>query len=195
MEIVCKSGGKRQAIIEAGIKVFSQKGFHDARMEEIAVTAGIGKGTIYEYFTSKTHLFQEIIAASVNTYYESLATIDMDALTLRERIQILLTGHLRFCIENKDLTRIVFWDVEIMDEELKEWGNNLRKEKQLRMKEIIDQGITRGEIRNVDSELLTLLVIGSFASFWAPITIDALVIDPEETAKQITDIIFNGIKL
>lgn len=193
MESNIKSG-KREAIIEAGIKVFSQKGFHDARMEEIAVAAGIGKGTIYEYFTSKTHLFQEIMAASVNRYFESLTTIDMNALTLRERIQILLTGHLRFCIENKELTRIVFWDVEVMDEELKEWGNNMRKEKQLRMKDIVEQGIKRGEIRNLDPELLTLLIMASFASFWAPITIDSLVIDPEETAKQITDIIFNGIK-
>lgn len=193
MEIKSKSS-KRQAIIEAGIKVFSQKGFHDARMEEIAVVAGIGKGTIYEYFTSKSHLFQEIMAASVNTYYESLDAIDLNSLTVRERIQILLTGHLRFCIENKELTRIVFWDVDIMDEELKEWGNNMRKEKQLRMIELINQGITRGEIRELDPQLLTLLIMGTFASYWAPIAIDELVIDPAAIAQQITDIVFNGIK-
>lgn len=193
METNAKSS-KRQAIIEAGVKVFSQKGFHDTRMEEIAVAAGIGKGTIYEYFTSKSHLFQEIMAASVNTYYASLTAIDIDALTIRERIQFLLTGHLRFCIENKELTRIVFWDVEIMDEELKEWGNNMRKEKQLRMNELINQGIARGEIRELDPQLLTLLITGTFAAFWAPIAIDEMAIDAETTAQQITDIIFNGIK-
>ena len=193
METNAKSS-KRQAIIEAGVKVFSQKGFHDTRMEEIAVAAGIGKGTIYEYFTSKSHLFQEIMATSVNAYYASLTAIDIDALTIRERIQILLTGHLRFCIENKELTRIVFWDVEIMDEELKEWGNNMRKEKQLRMNELINQGIAKGEIREMDPQLLTLLIMGTFAAFWAPIAIDEMAIDAESTAQQITDIIFNGIK-
>lgn len=193
METNAKSS-KRQAIIEAGVKVFSQKGFHDTRMEEIAIAAGIGKGTIYEYFSSKSNLFQEIMAASVNAYYASLTAIDIEALTVRERIQFLLTGHLRFCIENKELTRIVFWDVEIMDEELKEWGNNMRKEKQLRMNELINQGIAKGEIREMDPQLLTLLIMGTFAAFWAPIAIDEMAIDAESTAKKITDIIFNGIK-
>jgi TetR/AcrR family fatty acid metabolism transcriptional regulator len=158
METNSKSG-KRKAIIEAGLKVFSQKGFHDARMEEIAVAAGIGKGTIYEYFSSKSHLFQEIMSVSVNSYYESLAIKDLNAVPFKERIQILLTGHLRFCIENKDLTRIVFWDVEIMDEELKEWGNKIRKEKQLLMKELINQGIASGELRKLDAQLLTYLIM------------------------------------
>ncbi|MDD3894489.1 MAG: TetR/AcrR family transcriptional regulator [Syntrophomonadaceae bacterium] len=187
-------GGKRQAIIEAGLKVFSQKGFHEARMEEIAVAAGIGKGTIYEYFSSKSQLFQEIMSVSVNSYYENLAAKDLNALPFRERIQLLLTGHLHFYIENKDLTRLIFWDVEIMDEELKEWGNKLRKEKQQQLMEIIKQGIADGQIRELDSQLLSLLMMGTFASFWLPIAVDAEVIDPEAVAEQITDIIFNGIK-
>lgn len=193
MEINSKSN-KRQAIIEAGIKVFAQKGFHDARMEEIAVVAGIGKGTIYEYFTSKSYLFQEIVVASVSAYFESLAAIDFNNVTFREHIQILLTGHLRFCIENKELTRIVFWDMEIMDAKLKEWGNNMRKEKQLRIIELINQGMASGEIRELDPQLLTLLMMGIFTAFWAPIAIDALTIDPAVAAQQITDIVFNGIK-
>ena len=77
MEINRKKS-KKEAIIEAGLQVFSQKGFHDARMEEIAVAAGIGKGTIYEYFSSKSHLFQEIMSISVNSYYDSLNIKNLD---------------------------------------------------------------------------------------------------------------------
>lgn len=44
---------KRDMILAAAIRVFSQKGYHHTRMEEIAIEAGIGKGTIYEYFSSK----------------------------------------------------------------------------------------------------------------------------------------------
>jgi len=39
------------------MRVFARKGFHRTRMEEVAVEAQIGKGTIYEYFKSKTELF------------------------------------------------------------------------------------------------------------------------------------------
>ncbi|MEN6392180.1 MAG: helix-turn-helix domain-containing protein, partial [Syntrophomonas sp.] len=57
--------GKRELIIEAAIKVFSQKGYHNTRMEEIAQAAGIGKGTIYEYFESKLQLFQSMMEDSL----------------------------------------------------------------------------------------------------------------------------------
>ena len=39
-------GLKRDAIIDAAVQVFSSKGYHNTRMEEIAIAAGIGKGTI-----------------------------------------------------------------------------------------------------------------------------------------------------
>lgn len=48
----------RQAeILAAARKVFAQKGFRDATLEEIAAEAGIAKGTLYLYFESKEEIF------------------------------------------------------------------------------------------------------------------------------------------
>ena len=52
--------------------VFAQKGFHRSKMEEVAVAAGIGKGTIYEYFESKHQLLQALhgyMLAKLKEYY------------------------------------------------------------------------------------------------------------------------------
>ena len=59
---------KRQLIMEAGLKIFSQKGFHKTKIEEIAQEAGIGKGTVYEYFAGKEQLFQEILEDGLNLF-------------------------------------------------------------------------------------------------------------------------------
>jgi AcrR family transcriptional regulator len=48
---------KREAIIRAAAEVFTQKGYFGTRMAEVAVAAGVGKGTVYEYFRSKEDLF------------------------------------------------------------------------------------------------------------------------------------------
>ena len=48
---------KRALIIEAAAKVFARRGFASTLMAEIAIEAGIGKGTLYEYFDSKEDLF------------------------------------------------------------------------------------------------------------------------------------------
>ncbi len=48
-------------IIEAAITVFTKKGFHQARMEDIAKAAGLSKGTLYLYFKDKDALIRAIL--------------------------------------------------------------------------------------------------------------------------------------
>lgn len=56
-----KNEEKRQAILQAAYEVFCETGFHDTAILAIAQRAGIGKGTVYEYFPSKRVLFTESI--------------------------------------------------------------------------------------------------------------------------------------
>lgn len=184
--------GKREVILESAVKVFSGKGYHNTRMEEIAATAGIGKGTIYEYFDSKLQLFQAMMENSLEVYYESLDA-ENSPVTFAERIYYLSDAHFKFCQDNKELTRIVFWDAEIFDEELKEWCDNVRKKKQERMSEIIEAAVLAGEIRNIEPKLLTAVITGIFGAMWAPIVLDGWEIDSSDLARQVTDIIMNGI--
>lgn len=48
-------------IVRAAFRVFSGKGYRKTRMEEIALEAGVSKGTLYYYFTSKAHLFHYLL--------------------------------------------------------------------------------------------------------------------------------------
>lgn len=185
---------KRELILAAGIKIFSQKGYHHAKMEEIAIAAGIGKGTIYEYFGSKLQLFQEIMENSLQQYYESISPEEMSQLTVEARIEMITQGHLRFCQINKDLSRILFWDSEILDEELRDWFYRKRKEKEAVLQQIIEEGICSQELREVDARLVTLVIGGILSQIWIPITVEGWDIDANVTAKQITDLIMYGLK-
>ena len=53
-------GRRRQAILAAATEEFCRNGFEHARMDAIAVRAGIGKSTIYEYFPSKNALLTAV---------------------------------------------------------------------------------------------------------------------------------------
>jgi len=52
---------RRTAIIDAALDAFTQQGFTATKLDEVAVRAGIGKGTIYLYFDSKENLFEEVV--------------------------------------------------------------------------------------------------------------------------------------
>jgi AcrR family transcriptional regulator len=57
----------RRRILDAAQSVFAEKGYHEARMEDIAGRVGVSKRTLYLYFKNKEDLFAAICAESVDT--------------------------------------------------------------------------------------------------------------------------------
>jgi AcrR family transcriptional regulator len=51
----------RERIIEQALKTFSEKGYHQTRIADVASDIGVSKGAIYQYFESKEQLFIEAI--------------------------------------------------------------------------------------------------------------------------------------
>jgi AcrR family transcriptional regulator len=71
-----EDSAKRRQIIEGGRKVFMTQGFDGASMGEIARTAGVSKGTLYVYFTSKEQLFEAIVYQECRAQAEGIFTLD-----------------------------------------------------------------------------------------------------------------------
>ena len=55
-----RSIGKKLQITEAGLKLFSEKGYHNTNTKEIAAEAGVSVGTFYAYFEDKNQLTSTI---------------------------------------------------------------------------------------------------------------------------------------
>ena len=71
---------KRRDIARAAMEVFSERGFDATSMSLVAGSAGVGKGTIYEYFDSK----DEMIAAAILIWLEDIIE---GARSLSQRIE------------------------------------------------------------------------------------------------------------
>ncbi len=79
-------------IIQAEMLVFARDGYHRAKMEAVAAEAGIGKGTVYEYFKSKTDLFlvlyDHMLAELKDFYMKELQKIQQPAAMLKRFIAV-----------------------------------------------------------------------------------------------------------
>lgn len=93
---------KENNIILAAERVFSEVGFKNAKMEDIASEASITKVTLYSYFHSKENLYLAITYRAVqklnNIYYESLDKHKNS--TGLESVLELLKAFMSFCQEN-----------------------------------------------------------------------------------------------
>ncbi|HEY7349454.1 MAG TPA: TetR family transcriptional regulator [Ktedonobacterales bacterium] len=56
-----EAAATRQALLDAALIVFSQKGYAAARLEEIAENAGVSRGAIYWHFGSKAELYSILV--------------------------------------------------------------------------------------------------------------------------------------
>ena len=63
MEPVGRSAQKRQAVINAALAEFKDKGFVGASMDAIAERAQVSKRTVYNHFASKELLFNEVTSS------------------------------------------------------------------------------------------------------------------------------------
>lgn len=57
---------RRQAVLDAGLRMFASNGFAATKLEDIARKAGVAKGTIYLHFRDKQDLFEQIVRDAVS---------------------------------------------------------------------------------------------------------------------------------
>jgi len=66
-------GARRQAILDAALSVFAERGFEAARLDDVAARAGVAKGTLYLYFRDKEALFEELVRGAVSPIIEAVS--------------------------------------------------------------------------------------------------------------------------
>lgn len=70
-----QAGGRREAILDAALIVFADRGFEAARLDDVAAKAGVAKGTLYLYFKDKEALFEEVVRGAASPIIERLGAL------------------------------------------------------------------------------------------------------------------------
>ncbi|MFC3886219.1 TetR/AcrR family transcriptional regulator [Bacillus songklensis] len=86
---------KHTRIIETAMKLFSQKGYHSTSIQEIAENSGIAKGSIYNYFSSKEHLFMSIFKHYHDRLFSKFSQVEEDR-SLSGRDMFIEQLHIQF---------------------------------------------------------------------------------------------------
>ncbi len=110
----------RERILIAAQEVFSQKGFHQATMDEIAERAEVGKGTIYRHFPSKENLFHQLVQIrlkELEAEADRVLDSEDDVLSMIEKY---LYIYFAFFDKNQGLYRVMVHEHPDLDERLQD---------------------------------------------------------------------------
>jgi AcrR family transcriptional regulator len=75
---------RRTQIIDSAIKVFTRKGFADARMDDVASESGLSKGLLYWYFKSKEEIIIAIADLLFGAEFHTMETLSAESGSARE---------------------------------------------------------------------------------------------------------------
>ncbi len=97
---------KRQRILEAAVRIFGRRGYHDAKIAEIASEARVAEGTVYLYFRNKEHLFATVFDEKMDQLLERGRKIAASDEAASERLTRLVDLHLTFLASDRDLASL-----------------------------------------------------------------------------------------
>ncbi len=79
---------RRNQILDAAMKTFSEVGFHKARMSDIADTSGLSKGSLYWYFDSKDSIILNLLEKFFEPELKDLRALLTDNRSAEDRLEI-----------------------------------------------------------------------------------------------------------
>ena len=132
-----RSVSTKEKIINAGIELFSEKGYYHTNSKEIVEYAGVGVGSFYDYFKDKKDLLMTImvhhrnaVAQSLDTMQKNLVFDKSESLTKAQKKNI-LSGFINYVLDfhessskfHSQIPKLRFMDKDIADI-IEEWDKN-----------------------------------------------------------------------
>lgn len=188
-------------ILAAALEVFAERGFHSARLEEVAKRAGVSKGALYLYFETKADLFRAVVAdaivpnlervhamVSADVHFDQAVRIGLRMLAAKIISDRRITGVVKLVIaESRNHPELA----AIWHETVVEPGIGL-------MSGLIAEAQKRGEVRAGDPRLFAFGVMGPMvlSMVWRETfePVGAQPIDVVALAEQHLDTVLAGMK-
>jgi TetR/AcrR family fatty acid metabolism transcriptional regulator len=191
---------KKFEIMHAAMHVFAKKGLVKTKMTDIADEAGIGKGTIYEYFRSK----EEIFGTAFSYFFKKMNSMVSEALATTddpvEQLRLLVDRSLRsFLHEGSDFAGIMmdFWaeGIRNKDQKIIEMINmgKIYEDYRRMIRSILENGIKKKIFRPLNTLYTSAIFIAAFDGIVLQWIMDRELIDLEKTADVLVDNFMNGI--
>jgi TetR/AcrR family fatty acid metabolism transcriptional regulator len=193
-----RSEARQRQILSCAKRVFAQRGFHAANVSHICQAAGIGRGTLYQYFTSKHAVLTAILREALERVRALMEFQSKQYVSWLRPEELTRTQVMRFTARQlRHILGVVFDDDDSIRILLREAvGLDVEVEKLLgeidqTLIAIVERDLRRasdhGVTRELDARMVATMVVGAIEKLAlaalrsdAPVDLDALA---EEATK------------
>ena len=190
-------GDRRRDILDAAVRVFARKGFHSARVGDIAAEAGVAHGLLYHYFESKDEVLETVFRETWSALLQALRAVEESDEPAREQLRKVAAIVLRTWRRDADLVRVLVREVTrtaALQRELEELGHAFAA-----IERIIRAGQERGQLRaEIDPRLAAFVVYGALEEILTGWVLGQLPDGEDEVAsaeRAVTETLLAGLEV
>ncbi len=180
----------RQELLAAAKTVLAKKGYHNAKISDIAAAADIGVGTFYLYYPTKDALFLELVKETAQALKEEIDQARAQVEDLVEKIRVANLAFFRFARDHREVLKIVFGHGNTFNELLRQvYGGFI-----MDAAERVAEGAQKKVFRPLPPQVVANALVGMSAqvvSWW----IEQDGPSAEEMAETMTGFVLHGLAL
>ena len=188
-------------ILGAALVCFTERGFANTRLDDIARRAGVTKGTLYLYFRNKEELFEAVVRQSLVPFIERLEAIVAEA---NEPASILLKRVIAIWPEVMSspasaIPKLVIAESGNFPDLARFYLNEVVRRSLAVIREVVRIGIDRGEFRelHIDGAVMCVIAPVIFSMLWRHSLglYDDAPLDPETLCNTHLELLLDGMAL
>lgn len=152
-------------LVEAALEMFTERGFVGTRLEDVATRAGVSKGTLYLYFTSKEDLFKAVVRQGlVSPLAQARGLVDAFEGPTVELLRLVARGWWEKVgsTRNGGIPKLMIAEAANFPEIARFYLEEVVLPGHATMMRIIERGIARGEFRAIDPAQAAQLLFAPF---------------------------------
>jgi AcrR family transcriptional regulator len=185
---------RRAQILDVAKRVFAEKGYHQAKIDDIVARAKVARGTFYLYFGDKRAIFAELVDGCVRAVNSAIYAIDLSRRDLSpiEQLTDNVDRVVRVFVEGPALARILFNEAVGLDPEFDKKLLDFYDGVTSMIVRALVEGERVGMVRPGDSRARALCVLGIVKEFLYQLSLRGEGFDRAAAARTVIELINGG---
>jgi AcrR family transcriptional regulator len=185
---------RREALLQAAVRLFAAKGYHATSMQDIAEALGIQRGSIYYHITTKEDLLYEIMESSIKLLTARVEGIVSLPAPAGDRLRRFVEVHLEMLASMRAEFRVFLAELKSLSPGRRASLEPLRDHHERLLQTIIREGRASGEFREVHPRFaaFTVLSVCNWSCQWYS---PRGAVDRAEVASILADVLLRGLAM
>lgn len=158
-KVARRKASKKEFILKKAAQMFREKGFAATSMRDLAEVVGIEAASLYNHIRSKNEMLESICFDVANRFTLFMDDLEMRELTAIKKIETLLRFHIQQMFECFEEVMVSDREWKHLDEPYLSNFHNQRRTYRKRFAAIIEEGIRKNEINNVDAPTVVIIML------------------------------------